>query len=501
MRLVWGDSYLQKARVCNIINKNSKNKKEMKKQKQINVFAAFGLCFLLVLCSMVAPVSALDEDAPQDIVLGQKDEDNVSGELAPDSDVVDDVDSDAAGQEDGSDGPAAEDDNNEAEPDSKAESVIGGDSGSESETPINSDAAAQASDSVVDEGFDVDADAAKTAMRKGQVYEGGHWFYFEQDTGEMAKSKFVTLTTAETNDGPKTVYYNENGYMLYGLQEIEGKTYFFNFHSGAEVVGQFQDSGYWYYFDAKKGELATSRFVNLTIEETNDGAKTVYYDANGRMLHGVHKIDGKYYYFHDMSGKLFTSDVVVGNRKYIIRDGELRGTILLNVPYYAQNDPRWGNRRYGLSTIGKTGCSVAVGTSLINYYADASVLPYDTAWLFNMWGDYNANGIYGTTSRVWRKVGSAYGIEFRNNLNLASITEHLRVGHMVKASVQGVPFMKGGGSHALLLMGLNENGQTYIYDPANSGNNGWYDVSRIWNQRSTSFEDLYDGGPFFAMWR
>jgi hypothetical protein len=338
-------------------------------------------------------------------------------------------------------------------------------------------------------------------MHKGQLRDGGHWYFFDSETGEMAKAKFVTLTKAETNDGPKTVYYDENGWMLYGIQEIDGVKYCFSFGSGAKVVGQFYTGGHWYYYNEEESDLAKSRFVALTSAETNDGPKTVYYDANGWMVHGVYKIDGKYYYFHNWSGRWEQNDVVFGNIKYLIKNGELYGTILLNVPYYSQNDSRWANRKYGLSTIGKTGCSVAVGTSLINYFAGTSMMPYDTAWLFNKWGDYNANGIYGTTSRVWRKVGSAFGINFRNSLGLGSMIDHLRIGHMIKASVQGLPFMKGGGSHALLLMGLNENGQTYVYDPANSRNNGWYSVEQIWNQRSTSYEDLYDGGPFFAMWR
>jgi hypothetical protein len=345
-------------------------------------------------------------------------------------------------------------------------------------------------------------DATNNAVvHKGQLHEGGFWYYFDSNTGEMAKSKFVTLTKAETGDGPKTVYYNEDGHMLYGFQEIEGEAHFFNFHSGAEVAGEFYDSGYWYYYDVENKELATSRFVDLVAEGVDGYPKTVYYDKDGRMLHGAQKVDGKYYYFHDNTGKLYQSDVTVGNHKYLIKDGELYGSILLNVPYYAQNDSRWKNVKYGVSTIGKTGCSVAVGASLINYYTGKNLKPYDTAWQFNKWGDYNANGVYGTTSRVWRKVSNAYGIKMKSNLNLAGITEHLRLGHMVKTSVRGVPFMKGSGSHALLLMGLNEKGQTYVYDQANRGNNGWYDVSRIWNQRSTSSEDLYDGGPFFAMWR
>lgn len=57
-----------------------------------------------------------------------------------------------------------------------------------------------------------------------------HWYYFELDTGERARSKFVYLP-----NGDKWVYYDSNGWMVYGEQKINGN---------------------WYYFYPKTGEMA-----------------------------------------------------------------------------------------------------------------------------------------------------------------------------------------------------------------------------------------------------
>jgi arabinogalactan endo-1,4-beta-galactosidase len=65
-------------------------------------------------------------------------------------------------------------------------------------------------------------------MQYGQQNINGHWYLFDKVTGAM-KTGFQTIPEQH-----KTVYYNNQGQMVYGTQKINGKTYHFNPVTGAE---------------------------------------------------------------------------------------------------------------------------------------------------------------------------------------------------------------------------------------------------------------------------
>ena len=142
------------------------------------------------------------------------------------------------------------------------------------------------------------------ALQKGQQKIDGHWYYMDSNSGAVAKSKFVTLSKAETNDGPKTVYYDKNGYMLYGIRNIGGNIYYLKKGSGALQKGHMRVDGYWYFFDKNTGAAKKSTFYTLQPGESGDAPKTVYFDANGRLVYGMQYIDGRYYYFDKKNGRL-----------------------------------------------------------------------------------------------------------------------------------------------------------------------------------------------------
>ncbi len=71
----------------------------------------------------------------------------------------------------------------------------------------------------------------------------------------------------------------------------------------------------------------------------------------------------------------------------------------------------------------------------------------------------------------------------------------LQEGHHVLAAVQNNKFVLGG-THELVLKGYS-NGMTYVYDPYNSSNNGWYSVASLWSEQSTDRIDTSGlGRPF-----
>lgn len=96
------------------------------------------------------------------------------------------------------------------------------------------------------------------------------------------------------------VYY-ENGYVMSGLQKINGAYYYLD-SEGRLSGGWHTIDGSKYYFD-KNGKA-------ITGWQTIDGKK-MYFDSNGKMAIGWRTISGKRYYFYE-SGTMAVS-VIIGS--------------------------------------------------------------------------------------------------------------------------------------------------------------------------------------------
>ena len=77
----------------------------------------------------------------------------------------------------------------------------------------------------------------------GEIYLNGHWRYFDETTGAMA--------IGWTEHHGHRYYYNDKGEMLYGTQNIDGKTYYFDTVTGIErdTLGWVQEGSSWAYYD------------------------------------------------------------------------------------------------------------------------------------------------------------------------------------------------------------------------------------------------------------
>ena len=341
------------------------------------------------------------------------------------------------------------------------------------------------------------------ALQHGHQKVDGYWYYFDKFSGAATRAQFRVLEVGEAGDAPKTVYFDQNGHLLYGIQKINDQIYYLKKGSGALQTGHLKVDKKWYYFDKETGAAKKSEFYTLTKADTNDGPKTVYFDQSGHMLYGLRKINNNYYYFKNGSGALQKNASSSENHRIYRTDnsGIVYSTVVNDVPYYAQYNSEWGNTRDGGYTIKSSGCSVMVGTSIINFVTGRQDYPQYIAFRFHDdFNSYNANGIFGTTSDVWRKVAKDYDMRFESGMNYARIQDHLRQGHLVKTSVTAGTFVDRG-THALLLMGLDNKNRTYVYDPNNKGKNGWYSLDTLWNEQSSHSDDTRDGGPFFALWR
>ena len=129
---------------------------------------------------------------------------------------------------------------------------------------------------------------------------GSYWYYFN---GNGA------MHTGWRQDGDKTYYYDAEGHLVQRDTVIDGITYYFASNgvmTGKQQVGPTKIDNYWYYFNADG-----SRYIGWR----QDGNKTYYYDAEGRLAQGVNKIDGYWYYFNS-NGTMYTGWRQDGDKTY-----------------------------------------------------------------------------------------------------------------------------------------------------------------------------------------
>ncbi|GAB6721725.1 hypothetical protein BOVMAS33_14820 [Streptococcus uberis] len=174
-------------------------------------------------------------------------------------------------------------------------------------------------------------------------------------------------------------------------------------------------------------------------------------------------------------------------------------TSLQNQSYYNQRDGAWSGY-YGNNTFASTGC---VPTSLAMVFTELArrgVTPTEVAnYLYNNTNYYNkyfsgtsANGIVSATR--------AFGFVPTHLDSQNAIAEALQAGHYVVGAVQNNKFSPWGPqySHEVVMRGYS-NGNTYVYDPYNRANIGWYPVANLWIERSGDKDDNALGVPFFKI--
>ena len=204
-------------------------------------------------------------------------------------------------------------------------------------------------------------------MQYGEQKINDKWYHFQTDNGNMARG-WYTL-----EDG-RRVYYdvdadgNGTG-MLYGLNQINNQSYYFDASDGDEKIGlQVVDNqtyyfnpimvkngeakigNHWYYFNAV-GQMQTG-FVTL-----KDG-RLVYYNADGQMQYGEQKINDKWYHFQTDNGNTARGWYTLedGRRVYYDVDGTGNGQGMLHGlgkvgnDYYYFNDAT-GAKETGLKTL------------------------------------------------------------------------------------------------------------------------------------------------------
>ena len=169
--------------------------------------------------------------------------------------------------------------------------------------------------------------------------------------------------------------------------------------------------------------------------------------------------------------------------------------------YYSQRDSRWGNVEMGCGVMKNNGCgptAIAIALSCYGYY----VTPLDVAqWLYEYTIEFNHafHGISGTGVRLGLEH---YGREVVPIASEEELALHLQQGAVVVGCHgQGFFVSKEENSHCIVMVGLDESGNTYCYDPYTPTKNGSYDVASLWAERSRLEVDLrQDGVTHFAVY-
>ena len=166
--------------------------------------------------------------------------------------------------------------------------------------------------------------------------------------------------------------------------------------------------------------------------------------------------------------------------------------------YYSQRDPRWAGKWYGVSNVDQSGC---VPTSLAMTFTDIlgkTILPTTVAdYLYNNTDSFN-KGEAGTDSDGIVAATRDWGLKSQLVNGAGGIAEALMAGKHVLAAVGNSQFTSDPYTHELVLHGY-DNGRTYVRDPYNSGNNGWYSINYLHSIKSKDPMDNKLGAPFFSI--
>ncbi|WP_048788325.1 MULTISPECIES: C39 family peptidase [Streptococcus] len=187
--------------------------------------------------------------------------------------------------------------------------------------------------------------------------------------------------------------------------------------------------------------------------------------------------------------------------KQVVTDiaNEQVSTSLQDHAYYNQRDAIWTSY-YGNGSFAATGC---VPTSLAMVFTELArrgITPteiadylYDNTNYFNKtFSGTSANGIVAATKH--------FGFVPTQLSSQSAIMQALQAGHHVIGAVQNNKFSPWGPgySHEIVMRGYS-NGNTYIYDPYNRANIGWYPVASLWAEQSQDKDDRALGAPFFKI--
>ena len=152
-------------------------------------------------------------------------------------------------------------------------------------------------------------------------------------------------------------------------------------------------------------------------------------------------------------------------------------------PQYYQVDARWGSKRYGISNMKISGY-VPTSLSMVLSVLKEDVTPVQVAdYIYNTSTEMNAMFV-GTSSHGAVAAIEHWGCNYRVINSKEDLKVELKKGNIIFSSVGHGLFVKGNGTHAIILSRY-QNRKVHAIDPDNSEKtNKWYSIDEIWQQRS-----------------
>ena len=167
--------------------------------------------------------------------------------------------------------------------------------------------------------------------------------------------------------------------------------------------------------------------------------------------------------------------------------------------YYSQRDSRWASKWYGVSNMDQSGC---VPTSLAMTFTDilgTVIAPTTVAdYLYYNTNSFNKTSVAGTDADGIVLASKNWGLNSNVLSSIANIASALMSGQHVLAAVGASQFINYPYTHEIVLHGY-DNGKTYVRDPFNANNNGWYSLDYIHGVQSRDSMDTKLGAPFFSI--
>ena len=167
--------------------------------------------------------------------------------------------------------------------------------------------------------------------------------------------------------------------------------------------------------------------------------------------------------------------------------------------YYSQRDPRWASKWYGVSNMDQSGC---VPTSLAMTFTDilgTVIAPTTVAdYLYYNTNSFNKTSVAGTDADGIVLASKNWGLNSNVLSSIVNIASALMSGQHVLAAVGASQFINYPYTHEIVLHGY-DNGKTYVRDPFNANNNGWYSLDYIHGVQSRDAMDTKLGAPFFSI--
>ncbi len=117
-------------------------------------------------------------------------------------------------------------------------------------------------------------------MKTGWIKDKGVWYYLNPDDGIM-------LVGLNQVDG-KQYYFSASGAMQTGWRWFDNHYRYFE-SNGAMKTGWIKDKGVWYYLNPEDGIMLVG------LQKVN--GDQYYFDSTGAMQTGWKQVDGNWYYF------------------------------------------------------------------------------------------------------------------------------------------------------------------------------------------------------------